>query len=427
MKSPIWKNTLILAFSAFVVTLTPLGTVRAELVSEEVQEDAISPESALDSEQDDLVIVKKKPVARKASARKMVRREVIEEQEAEPVALQQEPAIEVQTATRTQVALPAEPAKKTVGSSIDSSIQTKMDGVREQFEQALVRQLDKIKITVADEQPEAPAAVQTTVVSDSIINAHAAPEKANYMSIDSAPVIAEDAADGESVAKKSDEESASKSSVKLAPIIGMTSIGSNYYNIESKYTAGLEIEMNIDDSLAAVLGYSYSQYDISLGNANPFYMAQPQYGYGYGNAYSALSYNQNVFSGGLRVYLMPLESKFRAFVGGGLGYNKGYVNYNNRYAQTYQFNPYQNQLDYEVTSYLGLLEAGAEFKVSKAVSVGALFKYAQVLSANENQPLNNYAFINQGYNGQVTDKAIVGGSIAKENFYSILGTVKVAF
>jgi hypothetical protein len=50
------------------------------------------------------------------------------------------------------------------------------------------------------------------------------------------------------------------------------------------------------------------------------------------------------------------------------------------------------------------------------------------LSSRENQPLNNYAFINNGFNTQpITDKQVVGGSIAKENFYSILGTVKVSF
>ncbi|MGZ3695643.1 MAG: hypothetical protein ACXWQO_16145 [Bdellovibrionota bacterium] len=433
MKKPIWKNTLILAFSAFIVTLTPLGTARAEMVSEEVQEDAISPEGAADASSDnqELVIVKKKPahaISHQLPARRVVRRQVVEEQEAEPVALQQEPAIEVQTSTRAQVAMPAaQPEKKSVGATVDSSIQNKMDGVRDQFEQALVKQLDKIKITVGDDEPKAEAPAQTTIVSDSIVNAHsAAPEKAGYMSIESAPAIAEDATDGESVAKKGDEESGKSAGIKVSPILGMTNISSSYYNISARYTAGVELEMEMDDSLAAVIGYSYSQHDISLGNANPFYTQSSMYGYG-GSNYSTLQYNQNVFSLGMRLYLMPKTSKFRAFLGGGLGYNKGYVNYNNRYATTYQYNPFQNQTDYEVSSFLGILEAGAEVQVSKNISVGGLFKYDQVLSANQNQPLNNYAFINNGYGGQISDKAVVGGSIAKENFYSILGTVKVAF
>jgi hypothetical protein len=345
------------------------------------------------------------------------------------VALEQEPAIEVQTATRANVTMPAQPEKKSLGSTVDSTIQTKMDGVREQFEQALVKQLDKIKITVADsDEQNAPAApVETTVVTDSVINSHsAAPEKAGYMSIESAPVIADDAGVAEESVAKTDEGSKKNSGIKFSPIIGRTIIGSDYYNIDSRYTLGVEVEMDLDDSLSAVLGYSYSQYDIGLSTTNPFYVAQPM-GFGY-NGFGTLGYNQNVFEGALRVYLMPRDSKFRAFIGGGLGYNKGYVNYSNRYTQNYAFNPYQNSPDYEVNSFLGILQAGAEVNVSKSVSIGALFKYDQILSSNENQPLNNYGFINQGYNGyQIGDKQIVGGSLAKQSFYSILGTVKVAF
>ena len=64
---------------------------------------------------------------------------------------------------------------------------------------------------------------------------------------------------------------------------------------------------------------------------------------------------------------------------------------------------------------------------SESVSLGALFKYALVFSSSESQPLNNYAF-NPGFGyQQPNDKTMVGGSLARDNFYSILGTVKVAF
>ena len=84
MKKPNWNTTLILASMAFIVTLAPLGTARAELVSEEVQEDAISPEPSSDANQD-VIILKKKRAALPA-ARKVVRREAVQPQ-AETVAL----------------------------------------------------------------------------------------------------------------------------------------------------------------------------------------------------------------------------------------------------------------------------------------------------------------------------------------------------
>jgi hypothetical protein len=80
-----------------------------------------------------------------------------------------------------------------------------------------------------------------------------------------------------------------------------------------------------------------------------------------------------------------------------------------------------------VSSFLGLLETGAELQIAKNVSVGANFKYANVLSASDDQ-LNNYAFTLNGYGNSVSqDQRAVGGSISEDSFYSILGTVKVSF
>jgi hypothetical protein len=124
---------------------------------------------------------------------------------------------------------------------------------------------------------------------------------------------------------------------------------------------------------------------------------------------------------------MPQESKFRVFGGLGLGYNLGYLNYaqNQNYAQ--YGNYYNNGVqDYEVKSWMGIISAGALLNVSDNVSIGALFKYAVTFSSSQNQQLNNYAFAGNGYNN-TSDQAVVGGSLAQDNFYSILGTVKVAF
>jgi hypothetical protein len=66
--------------------------------------------------------------------------------------------------------------------------------------------------------------------------------------------------------------------------------------------------------------------------------------------------------------------------------------------------------------------------VAKNVAIGANFKYANVLSSSENRPLNNFGFAGNGFGTTISpDQQIVGGSIADNSFYSILGTVKVAF
>jgi hypothetical protein len=240
--------------------------------------------------------------------------------------------------------------------------------------------------------------------------------------------MAADESDGESVAEADEAKPASsKYKVSVAPVFGKTMINSNLYNVDSRYTAGFEIEMGLDDSFAAVLGYSYSQYNIGMANSNPFY------GYYSGSSLlngnmGQLQYNQNVFSAGMRAYLMPKESKFRVFGGAGVGYNMGYLNYNQNVLNQYSFNPTYNTPDYQVKSWLGLLETGAAFNISQSVSLGAIFKYALVFSSTQNQPLNNYAFVNNGYGYTPSgDQRIVGGSLAGDSFYSILGTVRMSF
>lgn len=408
MKQP----KLTLAILSLTLALAPFAHLHAEMVSEEVQEDSITPErsSALESE---VVILKKKQPARPvAQKRVIVREESLPEESAyEPVAVQ--PA--------------AAPAPKTVGSSLDQGIQTKMDDVKTQFENALLRTLDRIKISVDDGAAPA-AATTTTIVNDSVVNAQAAPAKESYIALSDAPSLNEDGQDvGPVVKAKVAEEAVEEvreSRFRVSPVIGWTSIGSDFYNIDSQYTAGIQLEMEVTDNISAYAGFAYSEYEVGMAMANPMMMAQP--GIGYGGYMNTLQYNQNVFDAGMRLYLLPRKSAFNAFIGGGLGFNKGYLNYAQQ-GSMYQ-NPNMNVRDYVVTSFLGLLETGAEVKVSRSIALGVNLKYATVLSAKENQPLYNTAFINGGYNGAITPEQMqVGGSIANESFYSILGTVKVGF
>lgn len=421
MKKPTLTQTLLASTLTLAFVLAPFAEIaKAELVNEEIQEDMITPE-------DEVVIVKKKP-AKVARAPK--RKVIIQEEPAiEPVA-----TVEAEAVARAQVTTSD---RKSVGTSLDEGIQSKMDNVRGQFEDALLRTLDKIKITVDDGSSntsvnaatvEANAnngPVNTTIVQDSIVNAKGAPQAGEaYMSIDNAPVVEEDTQ--VVVAKVDEEEEELTGRVRVSPILGYTTIGSDIYNIDAEYTAGLEVEADLNNNLSAVLGYSYSQYDIGLKHSGGFYNYYQPFGY-LNNNTKTLTYNQNLFEAGLRFYLFPQKSRFRMFVGAGVGYNKGYVNYQKNSFNTFQYNPWQNLEDYEVTSFLGTLSTGAELQIAKSVAVGAVFKYAHILSSNDDT-LNNYGFINNGYGiSPIADKNIAGGSIAKENFYSILGTVKVSF
>lgn len=429
MKTPILKallaTTLVLGFSL---------SAYAEMVSEEVEDDTITPE-----QQEQVVLVPKKKVTKLPVVKKKVVYQAAMEEEPmqEPAPAAQYSNSNQAIAIATAQPAPAPAPRKGVGSVMDEAVDNKMSDVRNQFEQAIVKSLDRIKVSVDDGGSAAAAAPQTTtVVQDGLTETASAPLAAPadaYLSIDKAPKISDaeeesddELADGASVAR-ADEKKSLSGSVRLTPLGGFTSLKSDNYNIDSRYTAGIGIEVDIDSNLSAVASYTYSQYDVSLANGTSFYNYYSPILNG-GNT-NKLEYNQNLFDAGLRFYLLPRESRFRAFIGTGLGYNKGYLNYKTSQAYGYTgYTSYGNLEDYEVTSFVGQLETGAEIQLSKLVAFGGLFKYSKILSSRENRPINNYGFVNNGYGYQAQDdKSLVGGSISQNDFYSILGTVKVSF
>jgi hypothetical protein len=412
MKQP--KLTALFAVSLVTLAFAiPQTSVRAELVDEEVQEDSITPEEPAVETQ--VIVTKKKVAAKKPKA---LPQETVEPAY-EPVMVQNQ-NVEVQQAAAQQV------APQSVGTALDQGVKTKMGEVQTQFENALLKTLDKIKITVDDGSmapapaPQQSQAVTTTIVQDSVVNAQGAPEA--YMSLEDAPEIEEEDFENGTLAKAKIAEEVIENRVRISPLLGWTTINSDNYDVDSKYTAGLGIEVDVSQNLTAVASYSYSEYSVSMGAANPYYGYNPGL---YGAPQTALQYNQNVFDAGLRFYLFPRRSVFNMFGGGGLGFNKGYLNYKSTPGYPYGYgNPYNNLDDYEVTSFLGTLETGAEISLGKSVALGMNFKWANVLSSKENQPINPYGFY--GSNISPTQQ-MVGGSLAEDSFYSILGTVKVSF
>lgn len=418
MKTPYLKalfaTTLVLGFSL---------SAFAEMVSEEVENDAITPEQ-------EVVIVKKKPAVKVQAPKKKVVYQMAEEEQ--PAMEQNQAATQVTSVAVQQTQAPA--ARKGVGSVMDEAVDNKMSDVRNQFEQAIVKSLDRIRVNVDDGSAATASAnvVQnTTVVQDSLTATAAAPLAApadTYIAIDKAPKISDkdlesdgDLADGVVLAKAVEEKKSS--AVKVYPYGGWTNLGVDGYQVDSKYTAGLGLEVEIDENFAGTVAYSYSQYQVGMAYGNPYYN---QY-YPAPGAYNqnSMEYNQNVFEAGLRMYLMPQKSKFRIYLGGGFGFNKGYLHYkqNNLYGAYPGYNPGINSSEYVVTSFLGSLETGADLQFSKTVAVGGMFKYYKVLTTKDNQPQNGY-YGNGYYPGDLSQ---IGRAVADTDFYSILGTVKVNF
>ncbi len=442
--------SLALAFSGAVAQSQ---LAHAELVKEVVKQDSIIPEGSdevqLPSSDDEEVVVErrvvKKPATvyrRASSPRRMIIQEVQAQEEVAAAAPQAAPAAQVSVQSSTPVTVvPTAAAKQdTVGNAIDSAIDNKMNATKQKLADALVKAMDNIKISVGEESNTAPAAAPvaqvalaptaTTIVQDSVVHTVSAPATAAADANAYAALPADAEAQKSAADKKdADADDTIRGKIAVFPMAGYTSLSSNIYNINSRSSLGVGVEADIADGFSFMAGYMYSQYDVGLGLANPYVNLVSTTT----SNMQSLQYNQNVIDAGLRYYLLPKNSRFQFFVGAGGGFNKGFLNYNQNTLNTFTNVANTAGLqDYEVTSFLGELEAGGDVRVSKSISVGANFKYFNVLSSNQNQQLNNNGFIVNGstVNNSLlnsADKNVIGGSISGNNFYSILGNIKVRF
>ena len=425
MKSPNLNLALITLLS---LALLPVhgNFARAELEDQEVVEDSIVPESS-DTLADqgeavlheEVIVRKKRPSYKKARAPK--RRVIIQEVEASE-----------EDVSSDNAAQPV--AAASVGSTIDNSIDKKLSGARAQIEGKIAEAIDGIQITIGN--GSAPAAA--TVVQDQTVTVNAAPalnEKA-YLTTEEAP-----GAEGAESQAELGSEAPLKGQMSLTPMFGLSTISSGKtggYNPESEYSAGLGLEVELSDSMSFMGSYRFAKYNIRLASPNQF----PIYG-NYGNIYAgyggvnqslnSLKYSQNSFDASLRLYLLPKEYRYRFFVGGGMGYQRGYLNYSDRTLDLLKTNPALRSSgyldDYEITQILFNAEAGGEVSLSKAIAIGGLFRYSTVVSSSTQDAVNSSWYNNSGFTqyGQASDKTIVGSSLANSGFYTILGTLKYTF
>jgi opacity protein-like surface antigen len=254
----------------------------------------------------------------------------------------------------------------------------------------------------------------------------AGPQQANYMG--GQPVYSDQIQYGRAGVSQVEVDGAPfRTSVSIVPRAGISNMaGTNLFNTQSRFSMGLGLSVELAQNVALDLGYTYNEYGVGLRTGNLFidnsYMNYTS------NNYSNYIYKQNIIDLGMRFYFLKRGSIVRPYVGGGGAYSMASMNYDpsvqnmlSMYGAQYLNQPYQTN------SFLGFVQAGADLNVAKNVSIGAGFRYYQVLSANENQQMNPYGFLGSFYPGFDPQKMVSGGSLARSNFYSILGTVSFVF
>lgn len=202
-----------------------------------------------------------------------------------------------------------------------------------------------------------------------------------------------------------DEE---KTRISIQPRFGLLSIQSNQYDMNAKFAAGIGLGFEATDQIAVEIGYTYAETGI-----------QSPYAVYTGMNPEVLTYKQNIFDVGMKLYFTESSSRVRPYVGAGAGYALGYLNYSDAYRTYYT----ANNSDYEMKSFLGILSAGLDFKVSSKISVGAGYKYLNVLSSSQSSSIDNRAFYPYGYSGYGTNydpvKTTAGNSLRDSNMHLI--------
>lgn len=248
--------------------------------------------------------------------------------------------------------------------------------------------------------------------------------------------------------KPAEEKDEFSNRVSITPRFGTASLTNSIYDVSAKFSTGLGISVDVTDYIAFEGGYSYSSYSLGAGSS-----MMPT---GFNQSYlQTINMNDNVIDVGMKVYLLSSKSRVRPFLGGGGAYRRGYVNYDEKtQAFIKSYNPYAAQ-DVEISGFAGFVETGLEFKLTKAISITGMFRYFNLLSSKQSNPLDPNAFLNsQGYgyfgygggamtpySGMVATpgyggyglgysndtRSQAGEALAKNNFYQLSVGVSVSF
>lgn len=247
------------------------------------------------------------------------------------------------------------------------------------------------------------------------------------VNVNGAPIASASTAVVSTEGKEKSEENNGR--VSINPRGGISGIANSIYNIQSKYSLGVGLSVDVSDYIAVVGGYTYSSYGLNAGSS----VITP---YGFATMpMQQLQLNDNVFDIGARGFLMDQHSKVRPFVGAGLGYRRGYVNYDDRTLSFLrQINRYAAQ-DVQISGFTGYVETGLELRLSKSISLNASFRYYNLLSSYQSAPLNEYAFLNPngyyngmgGYGYSNDARSQASNALARNNFYQIMAGLSIGF
>lgn len=393
--------------------------------------------ASVDGDDIDSEDVEEVVVVREAPRKK--RRVIREEQEVQVVPASQ---VNVTTNASADSAAASSAQQETAGDRIGKLINSKLEAKQRAREEEMRRKQkedeDKLVSRIGSALDDQPASYESQQ-----IQGQAQAQQQQVVVQDARAYRTTDAdyasdIDGTTSAKAA--SSSGDKGVTVMPQIGIAGIRSDQYDISDATSLGLAADFSVDDNIAVNIGYTYAEYEIGLlqnGNYyngfNNYYYNMYKYNAYLNNNQNKLEYNQNTIEAGVKYLLFDRSSKIRPYFGAGGAYSMGYLNYTQRQLNTFQGNPFANnngQLnDYEISSWAAVLQLGTLVNFSDTFGLGVHYKYYKLLSSSEDQKINNYAFINNGYGYAVapTDKDFVRGTLADSDFHMLNFSLNLSF
>jgi outer membrane protein W len=200
------------------------------------------------------------------------------------------------------------------------------------------------------------------------------------------------------------ESTKSKAGVSVIPRAGLATLTNSAFNMSPKYMMGVGLGFDVSDHVGVELGYSYSEIGVRYTDA-----------YTYGGYYAPvneLNFKNNTFDVAAKFFFTDLEAKVRPYIGGGMAYSTGSINYDERYQQmwatTYQW---YRASDYTLNQFQGLAQAGMDLRVAPNITIGAAYKFLKPISSNESEEGLGYGYFygqpvdpaKQAFRGQIRD------------------------
>lgn len=210
--------------------------------------------------------------------------------------------------------------------------------------------------------------------------------------------------------------------IKLLPFAGGTTFNGETESLETELSAGLRLESNITSRFSMGIGFNYNQMKTNDFANNLGYMNTGYYGQ-FGQEGREIQYK----SMGLDLYgkfFITKGERFRPYIGGGLGYNRATMKYNDN--QDY-FDPmlaysYGSE-EFNASFATGQLMLGTEIMVTPGFGINIEAQYATGLgdSLSSNSKRNTTTSPDQA---RLKD---LGGEIVNSNMLSIFAGAVVIF